>query len=263
MSLAQHGNYYFDQKQPWKLIKSDEEKCGTILNICLNIVNALAVFMTPYLPFSSQKIWRMLGYDNNIEDLNWDEALSHLNVGFNLEKPKTLFDKLSIEEGMIEEDLFSNIDLRVAKVIDVKEHPDADKLLILQIDLGDLGKRVIVAGIKQYYSKEEIMGKNIIIITNLKPAKIRGIKSNGMLLAATDSSGIVSLLNPNDSNPGSRIFIEGITYNPDDIVEFEKFKEIKMKVDEKQQIIYKNKILKSEKGPVRSDKSVEKGAIVS
>jgi len=263
MNLAQHGNYYFDQKQPWNLIKSDKEKCSTVLNICLSIVNALAVFMSPYLPFSSQKIWKMLGNSNKISDLNWDEALSTFNVNFDLEKPKTLFDKLSIEEGMIEEDLFSNIDLRVAKVVDVKEHPDADKLLILQIDLGELGKRVIVAGIKQFYSKQEIMGKNIIIVTNLKPAKIRGIHSNGMLLAATDSSGIVSLLNPNDSNPGSRIFIEGIKHNPDNILEFEKFKEIKMKIDEKQQIVYKNKILKSEKGPVRSDKNVEKGAIVS
>jgi len=263
MNLAQHGNYYFDQKQPWNLIKSDKEKCSTVLNICLSIVNALAVFMSPYLPFSSQKIWKMLGNSNKISDLNWDEALSTFNVNFDLEKPKTLFDKLSIEEGMIEEDLFSNIDLRVAKVVDVKEHPDADKLLILQIDLGELGKRVIVAGIKQFYSKQEIMGKNIIIVTNLKPAKIRGIHSNGMLLAAADSSGIVSLLNPNDSNPGSRIFIEGIKHNPDNILEFEKFKEIKMKIDEKQQIVYKNKILKSEKGPVRSDKNVEKGAIVS
>ena len=263
MNLAQHGNYYFDQKQPWNLIKSDEEKCSTSLNICLSIVNALTVFMSPYLPFSSQKIWEMLGNTTNISDLNWDESISTLNVNYTLEKPKTLFDKLSIEEGMIEEDLFSNVDLRVAKVIDVKDHPDADKLLILEIDLGELGKRVIVAGIKQFYSKEEIMGKNIIIVTNLKPAKIRGVQSNGMLLAASDSTGLVSLLNPDNSNPGSRIFIDGIKHNPDYILEFEKFKEIKMKVNEKQQIVYKNKILKSEKGPVFCDKNVKKGAIVS
>ena len=164
---------------------------------------------------------------------------------------------------MDEEDLFSNIDLRAAKIIDVKDHPDAEKLLILQIDLGEIGKRVIVAGIKNHYSKEELKGKNIVVITNLKPAKIRGIKSNGMLLAATDSKGIVSLLNPNDVQPGSKVYIDDIPSKPVNIVEFDKFLEIKMYVDENQQVIYKNKILKSEIGPVKSDKIVEKGSSIT
>ena len=263
MHLAQHGNYYFDQKKPWQLIKNDKEKCGTTLNICFNIVNALAIFVAPYLPFSSQKIWEMIGNKNKISDLKWDDALSKINVGYVLEKPKTLFDKLSIEDFMDEEDLFSNIDLRAAKIIDVKDHPDAEKLLILQIDLGEIGKRVIVAGIKNHYSKEELKGKNIVVITNLKPAKIRGIKSNGMLLAATDSKGIVSLLNPNDVQPGSKVYIDDIPSKPVNIVEFDKFLEIKMYVDENQQVIYKNKILKSEMGPVKSDKIVEKGSSIT
>jgi methionyl-tRNA synthetase len=263
MNLAQYGNYYFDQKKPWLLIKTDREKCSTSLNICLGMINALAVFMAPYLPFSSQKIWDMLGYHEKISDVKWEKALVRLKVDSILEKPKTLFDKLSIEDYMSEEDIFSKIDLRVAKVIDVKEHPDADKLLILQIDLGELGKRVIVAGIKTHYSQKEIIGKNIIVIINLKPAMIRGIKSNGMLLATTDSSGIVSLLNPSDASPGSKIYIEGIAFKPDRQLEFEIFNQIKMQVDENQQIIYNKNILKSEKGPVKSDKTVEAGSIVS
>jgi methionyl-tRNA synthetase len=263
MHLAQHGNYYFDQKKPWLLIKTDKEKCSTTINICFNIVNALAIFISPYLPFSSQKIWKMLGNENDISDIKWDDSLSIINVGYNLEKPKTLFDKLSIEDYMTEEDIFSNLDLRTAKIIDVKDHPDAEKLLILQIDLGTTGQRVIVAGIKNHYSKDELKGKNIVVIINLKPAKIRGIKSNGMLLAATDSKGIVSLLDPHDAQPGSKIYIEDIPIKPDNIVEFDKFQQIKMYVDDKQQIIYKNKILKSETGPVISDKFVEKGSTVS
>ena len=263
MHLAQHGNYYFDQKKPWQLVKTNMKKCSTTLNICFNIVNALAIFIAPYLPFSSQKIWEMLGNQNNIKDVIWDDCLSKINVGYDLEKPKTLFDKLSIEDYMTEEDIFSNIDLRTAKIIDVKDHPDAEKLLILQIDLGEIGERVIVAGIKKHYSKEELKGKNIVVITNLKPAKIRGIKSNGMLLAASDSKGVVSLIDPKDAQPGSRIFIEDIPYKPDSVVEFDKFEQIKMSVDENQQIIYKNKILKSDAGPVKSDKLVEKGSTVS
>jgi len=263
MHLAQHGNYYFDQKKPWILIKTDKQKCSTTINICFNIVNALAIYIAPYLPFSSQKIWKMLGNNTNISDIKWSDAISKINVDFDLEKPKTLFDKLSIEDYMAEEDLFSNIELRTAKIIDAKEHPDAEKLLILQIDMGKFGQRVIVAGIKNHYSTEELIGKNIVIVANLKPAKIRGIKSNGMLLAATDSGGIVSLLNPNNAPPGSRIFVEGISYKPDNIIEFEKFQQIKMQVDEKQQIVYKNKILKSETGIVKSDKTVKSGSSVS
>ena len=116
---------------------------------------------------------------------------------------------------------------------------------------------------KPYYSKEEIKGKNIVIVTNLKPAKIRGIKSNGMLLAAGGGTEIVSLLNPGNAKPGSIVFIEGISRKPLSILEFEDFNQIKMTVDEKQQIKYKEKILQGEKGVIVTDKNVEKGAIVS
>jgi methionyl-tRNA synthetase len=205
----------------------------------------------------------MLGHKKSVHIASWDDALLELNIGFLLEKPKPLFEKLKLGDLMTESDPFSNLDLRVAKVIDVKDHPDADKLYILHIDLGDLGKRVLVAGMKPYYSKEEIKGKNIVIVTNLKPAKIRGIKSNGMLLAAGGGTDIVSLLNPGNAKPGSIVFIEGISSKPLSILEFEDFKQIKMTVNEKQQIKYKEKILQGEKGVIVTDKNVEKGAIVS
>jgi methionyl-tRNA synthetase len=184
MNLAQYGNYYFDKNQPWKLIKSDKEKCESVLHNCFKIVNSLSIFMAPYLPFSSDKIWKILGNNGSIHNSNWEDALGDLNVGYSLEKPKPLFEKLSLKGIMIENDPVSKFDLRVAKVLDVKDHPNADKLYILHVDIGELGKRVLVAGIKKYYSKDEIIGKNIVIIINLQPANIRGIKSNGMLLAA-------------------------------------------------------------------------------
>lgn len=263
MNLAQFGNFYFDQKQPWKLVKSNKEKCGSMLHMCFKIIQASAIFMAPFLPFSSDKIWNMLGHKKSVHIASWNDALLELNIGFLLEKPKPLFEKLKLRDLMAESDPFSNLDLRVAKIIDVKDHPDADKLYILHIDLGDLGKRVLVAGMKPYYSKEEIKGKNIVIVTNLKPAKIRGIKSNGMLLAAGGGTDIVSLLNPGNAKPGSIVFIEGISRKPLSILEFEDFKQIKMTVNEKQQIKYKEKILQGEKGVIVTDKNVEKGAIVS
>ncbi len=192
MNLAQFGNVYFDQNQPWILVKNDKERCGTVLHMCLKLVQALAVFTAPYLPFSSDKIWKMLGNKTLLND--WDNALSELNEGYSLEKPTLLFKKLLLEDIVEKADPFSKLDLRTARVIEVENHPDADKLYVIQLDLGPLGKRSLVAGIKPYYTQDEIKGKSIIIVSNLKPVKLRGIESKGMLLAAEDDQGIVSLL---------------------------------------------------------------------
>lgn len=261
MNLAQYGNVYFDKKQPWNLIKNDKDACGTVLHICLKIVNALSVFMAPYLPFSSEKVWKLLGHKVSIHSGNWDQAFEDLKVGTPLEKPQPLFKKLSLGDFMKEEDPFSKLDLRVAKVIGIKDHPNGDNLYLLHLDLGQMGKRIIVAGMKPYYSKEEFMGRSIIIVTNLKPAKIRGVTSNGMLLAAEDeTSDVVSLLDPGEAKPGSEIKVEGVTKEPAQILEFEDFKKVKMVVDEKKKAIYNENPLKSEKGDVISDKDVKKGS---
>ncbi len=260
MNLAQFGNVYFDKKQPWTLIKTDKVACGTVLNICIKIVKALSIFTAPYLPFSSEKIWKIIGEKESIHKIDWNTSLEDIKVGTSLEKPQPLFKKLILEDFMVETDPFSKADLRVAKILEVKDHPQADKLYMMHIDLGNLGKRVIVAGMKPFYSKEEIKDKNIIIVANLKPAKIRGITSKGMLLAAEDNSGTVSLLNPGDSKPGSEVIIEGISKNADEILEFEDFKKLNMTIDEDLKAVYNGKVLKSEKGDVKSDKPVKVGA---
>jgi len=263
MNLAQFGNQYFNQNEPWKLVKDDEERCKTVLHICLKIINALAVFMAPYLPFSSDNIWKVLGHKESIHKVNWDAASEELRVGTALELPQPLFKKLTLEDFMVKSDPFSKLDLRVAKIIDVKDHPQADKLYIMQIDLGALGKRVIVAGMKPFYSKDEINGKSIVIVSNLKPATIRGVKSNGMLLAAGDETGIVSLLNPGEASPGTEVYIEGIPREPVKMLEFEDFKAINMTIDERGEATYQGKNLISKKGKIASDKKVKKGAKIS
>jgi len=260
MNLAQFGNFYFDQNQPWNLLKNDKEKCGSVLYICLKIVQALSVLMAPYLPFSSDIIWKILGNSDSIQ--SWDQALSELKEGLPLERPAPLFKKLLLEDFIEKSDPFSKLDLRVAKIIDVKDHPQADKLYIMQIGLGPLGKRIIVAGIKTQYSKEEIKGKSIVIVTNLKPARIRGIESKGMLLAAEDDQGIISLLDPKDATPGTEIYIEGIPREPVSILEFDDFKQVTMTIGDKQEVIYNGKPLISKNDTVVSDKKVRIGAKV-
>ena len=261
MSLAQFGNFYFDQNQPWNLIKNDKERCGSVLHICFKLVQALAVFMAPYLPFSSDAIWKMLGNTDSIK--SWDDALSELKEGTPLEKPAPLFKKLVLEDIVEEADPFSKLDLRVAKIIDVKDHPQADKLYLMQLDLGPLGKRIIVAGIKPCYSKEELNGKSIIIVTNLKSATIRGIQSKGMLLAAEDDQGDVSLLDPKDATPGTEIFVEGIPREPVSVLEFDDFKQVIMTIGDKQEVVYNGKPLKSKNNTVITDKKVKIGVRVS
>jgi methionyl-tRNA synthetase len=263
MKLAQFGNFYFDQKKPWILIKNDKQACKTAIHICIKIINALAVFTAPYLPFSSDKLWKILGHKISINKIKWNDAFGELKVGIKLEKTIPLYKKLDIKEIEMEKDTFSHLDLRVAKVLDVKDHPNADSLYLMNVDLGDLGKRIIVAGMKKHYTIDEIKGKNIVVIINLKPATIRGVKSNGMLLAATDSKGICSLLNPGESKPGTDVFVKDIPKKPVQELGFEDFKKIKMTIDGNQKATYKGKIMKSEKGEVKSDKIVEKDAIIS
>jgi methionyl-tRNA synthetase len=170
---------------------------------------------------------------------------------------------LELEEIVHESDPFSKLDLRVAKILDVQDHPQADKLYIMQVELGPLGKRMIVAGMKPYYTKQEILGKSIVMVINLKPAVIRGIESKGMLLAATDVNGVVSLLDPKDSSPGAEVGVEGIAREPVSVLEFEAFKEAPMTVDLKGNVVYHGKPIKIKGNIVVTDRKVKEGAKIS
>ncbi|HDM66762.1 MAG TPA: methionine--tRNA ligase, partial [Thermoplasmatales archaeon] len=198
----------------------------------------------------------------SVHDAKWEDALKPLNVGYSIEKPVPLFQKLLLEEVVGEMDPFSMVDLRVAKIISVENHPNADRLYVMDIDVGALGKRRIVAGIKQYYTIDELRDKNIVIVSNLKPAKIRGVESNGMLLAAEDKDGRVVLLTPGDVKPGTPVTVEGIPAQPVKTLEFSEFQKISMIVDEDQKITYQGKPLVTPVGPVTTDKPVSKGAEV-
>ncbi len=151
---------------------------------------------------------------------------------------------------------FEDLDLRIGKINGVKEHPNADKLYIISVNFGKIMRDIeIVSGIRDYYEKEELLGKKIIVLTNLKPAAIRGIESNGMLLAAVYLDKVV-LLTANKSEPGNRVYIEGMKrVTPIRKVIFDDWKKIKLTTFNNK-IKFEDYFLKTDKEDIFTDKKV-------
>lgn len=204
MELARYGNRYFDSVKPWALIKEDRDACGAAMNEALRIVKALCVMMWPFLPRSSEKIWGYLGYDGSIESAGLDAALAPMKEGQGLQEPVPVYKKIEAEKKeavKVEEKQenkqnqqapagpfadFRRIDIRVGTVVEVGDHPEAEKLYVLKVDLGEEQPRQIVTNIKPLYPREQMENRRLLIISNLKPAKFRGVKSEGMLMALDD-----------------------------------------------------------------------------
>ncbi|HLE45761.1 MAG TPA: methionine--tRNA ligase [Thermoplasmata archaeon] len=200
IQLARLGNQYFDAKAPWDVVRKDRAACGTALHVALRVGRALALLMAPFTPFSSQTLWTALGYDTDVHAQRWDAVLEDLPEGQRLRVGKPLFEKIELEP-VSEADRF---DLRVGQVVDVQDHPNADKLYVIQVDLGD-ETRTLVAGMKANYTKEQMLGKRVAVLCNLEAAKLRGVQSNGMVLAAEDARDVGLLLPPEDAPLGTQI----------------------------------------------------------
>jgi methionyl-tRNA synthetase len=229
MNLARLGNKYLTDSEPWKLIKTDESRVKTILNISLQICANLSILAKPFLPFSAEKLADML----NIEGCTWKDAgnTDILKDGQQLNKPVYLFEK--IEDALIEKQVqklldtkksneasetkinpakenivyedFAKLDIRVATVLEAEKVPKTDKLLKLKIDTG-IDIRTVISGIAGVYKPEDLIGKKICMIINLAPRKIRGVESNGMILSAENSDGDLCLIAPTeDFHNGSEI----------------------------------------------------------
>jgi len=209
MSLARSGNKYFNDSEPWKTVKSDKEKCGTTLNICLNAIYTLAELFYPVIPFSSEKLFAML----NTKPVNWNECgENNLAEGHKLNQAAILFPKIEDEiiekqmekleksatgsqpvEELITIDDFMKVQLKAAEVISAERVKKSDKLLKLMVRADDK-ERQVIAGIGKSYEPEDIVGKKVVLVANLKPAKLMGQESNGMILAAEKPDGSLHLL---------------------------------------------------------------------
>ncbi|MEM2935212.1 MAG: class I tRNA ligase family protein, partial [Candidatus Thermoplasmatota archaeon] len=212
-----------NSSEPWKYLKEDKERCESIMNVSLRIVKILAIASAPYMPKTAEKIWKMLGYKDSIHSHRWEDALEEIEEN-ELPSPYPLFSKIELKD--IIEEPFSKLDLRVAKINSIEEHPNADKLYIIELDVGEIGKRKIVAGIKSWYKKEELMNKKIVYLANLKEAKIRGVASKGMLLAADEGGKPFILLAK--GKEGSDVFIDGIKKDAKEEIDYEEFSKIRM-----------------------------------
>lgn len=229
MNLARIGNKYLADTEPWKVAKTDMERVGTILNISLQIAANLAIAFEPFLPFTSEKLRTMLG----IKDFNWEDLgkTDLLEAGHQTVEPQLLFEK--IEDSLIEAqvqklletkkqneakehkaapaksnisfDDFTRNDIRIGKIIEAELVPKTGKLMKLVVDTG-IDKRTVVSGIAEYYKPEEVIGRQVCILVNLEPRKLKGIESQGMILMAEDADGKLVFVQPSsEMTNGSQV----------------------------------------------------------
>ena len=221
MNLARLGNKYLADEEPWKVIKDNPERVKTQMFCALQVAGALAYLCEPFLPFTSQKMKSGL----NLGNKNWYEVLNTppIPTGHQINEMPLLFSK--IEDDVIEAQIkklentkinnqktnpnanpmkeqisfddFTKIDLRTATILEAEKVEKADKLLKLKVDTG-VDVRTVVSGIAESFSPEEIIGKQVMILLNLAPRKIRGIESQGMLLLTTKPDGKLSFVTPDE-----------------------------------------------------------------
>ena len=230
MNLARLGNKYLADEEPWKLIKTDEERVKTIMYVALQIASALSIISEPFLPFTSEKLKRMLNQteDDSGNTPEWDiigtkEAL--IPADHQIGKAELLFSK--IDDEQIEKQLeklkatrtanemenqkaepqkdtasfedFTKMDLRVGTIIEAQKMPKTKKLMVLKVDTG-LDKRTVVSGIAEHFKADDIIGKKVTVLVNLAPRKLRGVESEGMILMTENAEGKLVFVNPDEAN---------------------------------------------------------------
>ncbi len=243
LHISSLGNKYFQENEPWKLINENREKAHKILGLCVNIIKNLSILIEPILPNFSSQLKQQL----NLKNLKWEDLKFELK-NHKIGKEEILIRK--IEEKVEVKQQFP-LNLKVAKILNIKEHPNADKLYVVDIDLGN-EKRQLVAGLGGYYTIEQLKDKKIIVVTNLKYAKLRGVESQGMLLAGDDGTD-VGVLTVSESDPGDKVYFEEYGSSSKEI-SFDEFLKLKMFV-KGSKVYFENKELRTVKEIVKVEKT--------
>ena len=223
MAYSRIGNKYLADTEPWKVVKTDPERVKTILNIALQITANTAIAIEPFMPFSAAKMLKMLAVDK----FGWEQlgSMELLSAGHTIGEAELLFEK--IEDDVIQAQLdkleasrkaklaaeaaqnvteqkaevsfddFQKMDIRVSTILAAEKVAKTKKLLKLSIDTG-IDKRTIVSGIAEYYTPEQLVGRQVLVLANLAPREIKGIESRGMILMAEDALGRLVLVQPED-----------------------------------------------------------------
>jgi methionyl-tRNA synthetase len=228
MNLARLGNKYLADEEPWKLQKTDPERTATIMYVALQVASALAVISEPFLPFTAGKLKKMLNFESLTHLITWMD-ISKLDElipsGHQIHLAEFLFSKIEDEEIQKQVDKleaskvsnseegskvepqkdeatfedFSKLDIRVGTIIAAEKKPKTKKLMVLKVNTG-LDERTIVSGIAEHYKAEELIGKRVSVVVNLKPIKLKGTLSEGMILMTEDAEGKLTFLNPDNDN---------------------------------------------------------------
>lgn len=239
MNLARLGNKYLADEEPWKVIKVDEERVKTIMNVALQIAAGLAVLSEPFLPFTSNKLKNILNLSSagteRSQSLNWNDVSNKealLKPEHQINKGELLFRKIENAEiqtqldkleatkkanenenkqvmpqkDTITFDDFSKLDMRVGTIIEAEKMAKAKKLLVLKVDTG-LDVRTIVSGIAESFKPEEIVGKKVTVLVNLAPRALRGVESEGMILMTENADGKLVFVNPDEDGVGNGLTI--------------------------------------------------------
>ena len=237
MNLARLGNKYLADEEPWKVIKEDEDRVQTIMYIALQIAAGLAVLSEPFLPFTSEKLKRILNVSLSAVEgsIAWNDVSTKdtlLSAGHQIGKAELLYRKIEDKEIQVQLDKleatkkanenenktlmpqkdtitfddFSKLDMRVGTIVEAEKMAKTKKLLVLKVDTG-LDTRTIVSGIAESFTPEEIVGKKVTVLVNLAPRALRGVDSEGMILMTENSDGKLVFVNPDEDGVGNGLTI--------------------------------------------------------
>lgn len=241
MNLARLGNKYLADEEPWKTIKTEPERTRTVLHVALQIAGGLTILSEPFLPFTSERLHRMLNLselsEENAGPLRWSEVSESeilIPAGHRIGENELLFRKIEDKEIQAQLDKleasrredavndpdetltpqketigyedFSKLDMRIGTILSAERIPKADKLLHLKVDTG-LGVRSIVSGIAQHFAAEQLVGKRVTVLLNLAPRKLRGVLSEGMILMTEDPDGRLVFVGPESDEVGNGALI--------------------------------------------------------
>lgn len=257
-SLIRACNAYMNETEPWRIKEKEKERDierrATVLYVLVECLRIISIMLRPFLPLTAQRLTHALGQPHG----NLAQAVFSLETKGKVAEREILFHKISPEAAKAA-DPITALDLRVGEILEVDPHPGAEKLYLLKVDLGPLGQRNLVGGLRPFFTPEQLKGQRIIVLANIKPAVIRGFESNGMLLAAVKESKLV-LPGIEKAAPGTKVLAAGHGPKPAAQLEFEDFAKLSLVVRDKR-IFYDDAMLITETGE-EIVAEIEDGAVV-